>query len=384
MTYIGLVILFLGLIAQAHVEDVITAEDQEEAQTTTKKAVDKVIDLNRHGTNVLNSVPNAPCACALRTEPQTSPYEVCTTENSYLEKSLPKKTSLVVSKDSHAIDPFCILGAQRRFPDPGFAGTCATLTSYPKKNQARPCLSEKYLSFVYNSFSKVAKCFQIPEDEIFPSLALESGFHVNALGRNMDAGISQLTGDLIQAVNDSYFDTFLKKAQSSSKCTAILPYFKPLPTETKLRCAAMMPPNNPIQNLIYAAILFKTNHQVIETGVKSVKGKLPKDLDMEALIQALTVLSFNVAPGSIILTLRQFISSRGVNLGADDFKMTRDFPNTFASYMKLNFPVPPENENSRRNVISVYVPAALNLGRKIEGQIGGDKKCLPPGLERLL
>jgi hypothetical protein len=310
-------------------------------------------------------------------------YETCTRENDYFEKMLPKNVNLAFSDHANAIHPKCIFEAQKRFPDPGFAGSCKNSQAFPKGNISRPCLTEKYLSLVYNSFTQVAKCFKVPENQLFPSVALESGFQVNALGRNMDAGISQLTGSLIQAINERYFDEFLEKAKTSQACSAVLPAFRKLPDEPNHRCAAMTPPDNPTQSLIYAAILYQTNEQVIAAGVNSVKSRLPKDLDIESLRQALTVLSFNAAPGSINLALRQFVASRGATLTADDFKMTRDIPTTFASYMQQHFPVDGENQAARRNTISFYLPAALNLNRKIEEQMQGGEKCMSPALKKL-
>ncbi len=351
--------LFLSFVIAVAIQTVAFAVELSDAEKSVQEA-SKVMD---------RTVKPQSCNCeADSAQAPVSMYETCTAENDYLEKLIPEVKSQVVPKNVTGFSSKCILHAQKGFPSGPLFINCPSKNAFPspKKRIDRACISEKYHKHVANAFIAATDCFKVPPQQLFVNLSIESGLHINALGRALDAGISQLTGPTIDAINKLYFQSYKERAKKSPNCSAVVPAMEPLPSETSVRCAAIQPPDNPLKNLIYAAILYDTNSQVIRAGIKSVKDKLPADLDTEALIQACELLSFNASPGNIMLVLRQYVKERGKNLKAADFKLDQTLEGSFLEYVSKNYPVGPKETEDRRRVVANYLPLAKRYVSRIE------------------
>jgi hypothetical protein len=345
-------------------------------------------------------------------------YETCTTENNYIEGriSLPPLApvpSTGSNQGEEKLSALCILEAQKNVMSQtsNFA-ICSKNSLEPKENHKQPCVSEKYHKYVEGAFQAVVQCFGVPAKQMAGILTVESGFHINAQVKNQGSGISQMVEGTIGGINNEHYKNFQKMVQTSPACAQIKPFMKePINPDRLKRCVALWPPENPVTNLIYGAILYKTNAEIIDRKMLSLKGRLRevmKDGEFAALVDSLKLLSHNDSPGKIMKTLDRFIKRRGLSLRATDFKIEpipdpkkgiddkKDYtlPGTFLNFLRRTHPVPGSDEpapkdserekiSSRRAIIANYLPKIFGYMKEIEKSNGG-LSCLTPGLKKLL
>lgn len=133
--------------------------------------------------------------------------------------------------------------------------------SVKHKYYMQPCVTEAYTQTVYNAFTDVANCFNIPQREILPKIFNESGFHINAYGAGKDAGVGQLTAEAIDAALPKlpYYITEMLKSHKPS-CRRLSQYsssFASVEPDLFNRCNLIASPENPLRNLFYTAVFYR-------------------------------------------------------------------------------------------------------------------------------
>lgn len=189
-------------------------------------------------------------------------------------------------------------------------GYCGNTSGQPTRGAdgtgyLMPCVTESYVNSVYNSIADVSDCLNIPIKELMPKLANESGLHVNTLGPDADGGVGQLTRSALSEVymryenipnRESTLVYFLNEMKKSSKksCQRILAqksaYQIEVPKGQKLclihetdancfkpwmvqsRCEFMTMPNNPLRNVLFTAVYYRSMHKSA-TGVNYRAGE---------------------------------------------------------------------------------------------------------------
>ena len=149
--------------------------------------------------------------------------------------------------------------------------------SEPTRGGTKPCVTKNLANMTYNSFVDIAECLNINPKNLLPKLANESGLIINTLGGGFDAGVGQMTRIAITEVNNhykSYFDEMNKATISKPACLRVMKYKSLLvkvSDNISQRCGLIVPPENPIKNFLYMAILTRRNMDVI-SGIKYVAG----------------------------------------------------------------------------------------------------------------
>lgn len=148
--------------------------------------------------------------------------------------------------------------------------------SIKHKHYMQPCVTETYTQTIYNSFTDVANCFNIPQREILPKFFNESGFHVNAFGAGKDAGVGQLTAEAINATLKRlpYYIAEMRKSPKAS-CRRISEHasaFESIDSDLFNRCNLMASPENPLRNLFYMAVFYRESVRYV-SGITFREGK---------------------------------------------------------------------------------------------------------------
>ncbi|MES3037238.1 MAG: hypothetical protein V4736_04955 [Bdellovibrionota bacterium] len=249
--------------------------------------------------------PNADAAlpgCKLPfTEPNVIAYETeisCGASRNYLSKEIGQIPAQFRSKrannpEAHFPDT-CIAYALRNFEvfayenKVGSFASCGGETGFPAKGNLIPCVTQDYTQAIYNSFVDVTDCLAIPQKEILPKLWNESAFHVNTINSTegaWDGGVGQLTSSAIRSVimqreagsATTELDYHLAEMRKSGKasCQRILTQasaLKAVAAESKDRCGLLDTPANPLRNLLYMGIYYRTMVEQL-TGISYRAGK---------------------------------------------------------------------------------------------------------------
>ncbi|MFN7455744.1 MAG: hypothetical protein ACK5RO_13945, partial [Pseudobdellovibrionaceae bacterium] len=173
---------------------------------------------------------------------------------------------------------------------------CEKESGFPNYGNYAPCLTEKYLNVVYNSFIDVSDCMGLPQKLMMAKLFNESGFHINAgaplreykdnkiqpevlsypLPESLkdaniiggDAGIGQFTGAALSDVRKTYprWRDFISKSEKPS-CQRVREFVGALPEIDKIdpdlgnRCVVVKAPPNPLRALVFYGIAYKNNQR---------------------------------------------------------------------------------------------------------------------------
>lgn len=141
----------------------------------------------------------------------------------------------------------------------------------PVRGKKTACLTQNYVYPIYNAYVDVMDCLAIPQTDLIPKLLNESGFHANALGYGMDAGVGQLTGDAIRSVLQksrfrdeykTYLDYHLEQMRASRKpsCARVLSnknLVSAVSPKQDQRCNMIALPGNPLRNILYTGIFYR-------------------------------------------------------------------------------------------------------------------------------
>jgi hypothetical protein len=147
----------------------------------------------------------------------------------------------------------------------------------PKKTH---CVTEEYVTTIYNTYTDVLDCLDIPQKDLLPKLFNESGMHVNTLGSGLDAGVGQLTSPAIASVqqvasfdgkNQTWLENMKEEINKSDKpsCQRIAKnpqLFLKVSDKSQNRCVLISAPENPLKNILYTGIFY---HYVLRSQIGS-------------------------------------------------------------------------------------------------------------------
>lgn len=187
------------------------------------------------------------------------------TERSHESKSIPRK---------------CITHVMRKFnPGPKSLARCpGGMGTEPVRGGSKPCISKNLVNLTYNHLTDVSECLNIDPKELLPKLSNESGMIINTLGAGWDAGVGQLTASAIEEVNKHY-DRYVAEMEKASikkpACLRVMqykPYLKKAKDVLAARCSFIVPPENPMKNIVYMAIYNRMNLDNL-LGIKYIAGE---------------------------------------------------------------------------------------------------------------
>lgn len=182
--------------------------------------------------------------------------------------------------ESKAIPRKCVTHVMNKFnPRPKSLARCPSgMGTEPQRGGAKPCISKNLVNLTYNHFTDVAECLNIEAKDLLPKLSNESGLIINTLGAGWDAGVGQLTQSAIEEVNkhyDRYIAEMEKAAIKKPSCLRVMqykPYLKKAKDVLAARCSFIVPPENPMKNIVYMAIYNRMNLDHL-LGIKYISGE---------------------------------------------------------------------------------------------------------------
>lgn len=252
------------------------------------------------------------CQCQIAKSPENvvelEEASQCPPDRLYYQNALKKVDPLFskprTGKDVTGEFPMsCMAYIMRKYIDAStrasrFYSYCASAAGAPVRPKKTHCVTEEYVTPIYNAYSDILDCLDIPQKDLLPKLYNESGLHLNTLGGGMDAGIGQLTSPAIASVqqlavfdgkNRTWLDMFRDEISISAKpsCQRIAKnqnLFKKISIESSQRCALIAAPENPLKNVLYMGIFY---HYMLrsQTGSRYFKGYtyIPAGDDFERL-----------------------------------------------------------------------------------------------------
>jgi len=182
--------------------------------------------------------------------------------------------------ESKTIPRKCITHVMNKFnPSPKSLARCpGGMGTEPVRGGAKPCISKNLVNLTYNHLTDVAECLNIEAKDLLPKLSNESGLIINTLGAGWDAGVGQLTQSAIEEVNKHY-DRYIAEMEKASikkpSCMRVMqykPYLKKAKDVLAARCSFIVPPENPMKNIVYMAIYNRMNLDHL-LGIKYISGE---------------------------------------------------------------------------------------------------------------
>jgi hypothetical protein len=190
----------------------------------------------------------------------------------------------------------------------------------PQFGGVKPCITKTMVQVTYNTYSDVADCFQFNPKDMLPKLFTESGFIMNSLGMRLDAGVGQFTSDGIRAVNNHIEKEIARLATSKrDSCRRLYDHRKllaPVPHDESHRCSIIMPPENPLKNVFYMGLLNRLNADFMQKKfdnaliAQKFKQLGLKQANMNALRDAMVLLSYNIGSGGAFNALNTYLDKR--------------------------------------------------------------------------
>lgn len=188
----------------------------------------------------------------------------CSRNKMYLEEQLSvlpaEYLRLHGGDNADRIPVRCIQLAQRNFS--GHYGICESEESRPQISSTKPCLTDRYVTLVYNAYHDVMDCFSLDPREFYLQIMVESGFHINAINRSgFDSGMAQFTANGIKKVMANNLIERTRRAllessrPSCQRISSIVGTFNQDAVTVEKRCAMLTLPKNP-----YRAMLFNYLH----------------------------------------------------------------------------------------------------------------------------
>jgi hypothetical protein len=271
---------------------------------------------------------------------QLEDEKTCGPKRLVVENILKKSSTLSELVKDRTDDPAmpkkCLIHVMRQFNLPDSTrGKCPNgLNSAAVRGAAKPCVAKAVVNVTYNAFVDITSCMNINPKSLLPKLSNESGMLINTLGGGLDAGLGQLTGIAIEETN-KHFDKFMqqieKNAETKPSCARILKYkslLGKISEDPSKRCGLIAPPENPVKNILYMAMLNKINTDTASRRFENddIEGKLKKlgleNVNIKALVEAVALASYNAGPATAFNALNEYLDKRissGKKLTAPDF-----------------------------------------------------------------
>jgi len=319
-------------------------------------------------------------------------YEVCTARNNYLDGQLSALStrgdflgqlsqSNLLGKESIRKECFTghmksvFLNQQKSF------GACGPGVTRASQNQYRPCISEKYVRTVKNSFDVISQCLKgiyISESDILATYALmtvESGLHMNALSPTGAGGVGQFVQDGIRDINTNEISNVkIQLAQSKELVCRklgqeVLSKNPPMKDSPRSSCDRISISNgNPALNMIYTFAYVHMNKMRLKKDLlqnslfKNNFNLSPREEDQ--LMTALASWAHNTGMAGLMYPIQKLLYIKYQNTPVTDIEL---FLTELSSYMK----VASHPANRRRTTeTSRYYPSI----QRIQEQAG--QQCL--------
>jgi hypothetical protein len=314
-----------------------------------ERVIEKVVEvtnrLNKGSRSVIPSeIKNCKCTVAV-SDPQDFEFEDArqcsglrqTYENSFrLASPIFRETR---AKRSAEFPRACLLYAMKNSMGTGATksnslSTCKDAAGTPQRGGFKSCVTQTYVNTIYNYYSDVTDCLDVPQRDFIPKIFNESGFHPNALGAGLDAGIGQLTSIAIAEANKKFHhfrDSVVASAKiSCQRLASQVKSMKPKASSPAARCGLMAAPENPLVNLFYMSVKYHQDREFIRQALAEHKivdrlkaqGLPPSKYEMEQLYQILSTLGYNTGAGSAVIFLSNYLKrmeKRGQKITLADF-----------------------------------------------------------------
>jgi len=121
------------------------------------------------------------------------------------------------------------------------------------------CVTDEYVNVIYNLYSDVFTCLDLPQREMLPWFLVTSGFHLNA--KNGISGL-HFSSELAKAAILKSIDVL--KNSDDPICVRLAEYAKVLKFDNKSECYEILPPENPLLSFLYFAQKYREVMQMIK------------------------------------------------------------------------------------------------------------------------
>ena len=243
----------------------------------------------------------------------------------------------------------CFQLAQRNYTG-GFA-SCANDNARPTTNARMPCLTENYVTLVYNAYHDVMDCFSLDPKEYFLQIMIESGFHINAINKTgFDAGMAQFTANGIKKVlgNNQVVRVrnhlFNSSRPSCSRISSIISDFDIESFAVENRCAMISLPQNPYRSMFFYYLHSLSDQIALDNMLQEMKELEP--IMSAKLKKQLTYLAYNRGLTGTKRILTGYLQSRKLvnhDLVSNDFDLEKNLTN-----IKKIFRLDPEKKEILR------------------------------------
>ena len=261
-------------------------------------------------------------------------FETCTDKNKlYLESKLAAlpQEYLRVNQDGEAQIPVrCIQLAQQNYV--GHYALCDGEDQMPKVTVIKPCMTENYVTVVYNAYHDVMDCFNIDPRRGFYQIMIESGFHINAINKSgFDSGMAQFTANGIKRVTANNLVERTRRVllessrPSCQRISSIVGAFNADAFSVEKRCSMISLPKNP-----YRSMLFNYLHSMLDQLVlDGMIADLPElgGAYTEKIRRQFMFLSYNRGLTGLKRLLAGYVRSRksfGVTITEDDLDLSQN------------------------------------------------------------
>ena len=249
-------------------------------------------------------------------------FQMCHSQNrSYLEddiRAMPLEYIRPHDNEwTRSIPMKCVQFAQNNFR--GSFAKCETEDSRPTTNASKPCMSEAYVTLVYNAFHDVMDCFDLDPKDFFLQIMIESGFHINAINKTgLDSGMAQFTAaGLRKVIENNRIERTRRILFESSRpsCQRIsnrVGNFDITAFVVAKRCSVIKIPQNP-----YRAMFFNYIHTMLDQV--QIQSEIDQQLSEFSSIQTaltprirrqLTYLAYNRGLDAIKKLLKGYVDNR--------------------------------------------------------------------------
>jgi hypothetical protein len=325
-------------------------------------------------------------------------FETCTKDNDYMTPRMPAQRigrnlprfvdGKSVTNDDSLLPIQCVIESQKSYPPaPAIRyGRCRdNVSTYTKwapeggsKRNARPCANETYATSIYNSFLDSAACLDVDPKRIFPLVAHESGFHVNAVSHTGCMGLGQLCGGPAAIADVNKEGSALKQEiQSSSNpaCRRISGAIKKsMGSRLKGACDRIANKEggkwvyDPAENIAYTMMYYRLNRKRLNywSRTKYMRyqsySRLSPQLRQEVL-ETLNLWIHNAGP-RISETMVSFLRK------GDRFESITEFKRMFAEHIRVY-----HRNRSHRVEVSKFMSSIDKRAKAVQDQMQEGEQC---------
>jgi hypothetical protein len=199
------------------------------------------------------------------------------------------------------------------------------------------CVSQKYLDFVYDSFTETMSCLRINPRELFRMIHQESRFQLNAVSGSGVAGIAQMSGDGIAPGCESVAPDLAEKLPSLPRCERIA--------------------GPPRRSFAYMGLFYlDMKKRAIDAMAKFPKMLKVPAADKVQIARDLVFYMYNGGPAGIEVAFRSFVAEFGGRVTYSQFSryFHRWLANQYGKELE-EFEDKPEKLKARRREVSGYL-----------------------------